>query len=151
MKALSVFIPTSIISVIITLSGGWLSDRVQLKKLLLILLAGGMLSMASLAVLGGNISYIFLIIGNAIMNGLFSVLMSVVWPRFFGRKHLGAISGFAMSLLIFFSALGPLLFSYSFSLSGSYQIASLICFALSLLYFLAAFKANNPQEKHRSK
>ena len=146
MEALSVFVPTSIISVVLTLSGGWLSDRIQLKKLLLALLFGGMISMAALSVLGTGISYVSLIIGNAIMNGLFSVLMSVVWPRFYGRQHLGAISGFAMSILVFFSALGPLLFSYSLSLFGSYQLASIICLVISAIYFLAATKANNPQE-----
>ncbi len=148
MKALSVFVPTSIISVAITLCGGWLSDRIQLKKLLLVLLAGGMLSMGALSVLDGNLSYILLIVGNAIMNGLFSVLMSVTWPRFFGRKYLGEISGFAMSMIVFFSALGPLIFSYSLSMFGAYHIACWICLGLSFMYFLAAFKANNPQEKY---
>ncbi|MGQ8335204.1 MFS transporter [Sunxiuqinia sp. A32] len=147
MKALSVFIPTSIISVAITLGGGWLSDRIQLKKLLILLLAGGMTSMASLALLENSTSYVLLIVGNAIMNGLFSVLAAVVWPRFYGREHLGAISGFAMSILVFFSALGPLLFSYSLSIFGGYAVASWICFGLTFIYFLAAFKANNPQEK----
>ena len=148
MKALSVFVPTSIIAVTLSLSGGWLSDRIQLKKLLLALLLGSMLSMASLAMLGSRVSYILLILGNAVMNGLFSVLMSVTWPRFFGREHLGVISGFAMSMLVFFSALGPLLFSYSLSLFGSYQVACWFCFGLSLIYFMAAFSANNPQEKY---
>ena len=151
LKAISVFIPTSIISVLITLASGWLSDRIQLNKLLLVLLIGGMTSMLSLAFLGGNLSYLMLIFGNAIMGGLFSVLASVTWPRFFGREHLGAISGFAASLLVFFSALGPLLFSYSLSFTGSYKIASLFCFALSLIYFVVAFRAKNPQESGAKK
>ncbi len=148
MKALSVFVPTSVLAVALTLSGGWLSDRIQLKKLLLLLLTGGMISMAALATLKGNFSYGMLILGNAIMNGLFSVLMSVCWPRFFGRDNLGAISGFAMSMIVFFSALGPLIFSYSLSVFNGYHVACWLCFGLSFLYFIAAFKADNPQEKH---
>ncbi|WP_423128307.1 MFS transporter [Gaoshiqia sp. Z1-71] len=145
--ALSVFIPTSAISVFISFSAGWLSDHIKLKYLLLVFLTGQMISMLSLSFLSPGFPYIFLIIGNGIVGGLFSVLAAVVWPRFYGREHLGAISGFSMSSLVFFSALGPLLFSSSFSRLGSYSYAAILCFIIAAFTFAASFKANNPQEK----
>ena len=145
--ALAVFVPTSAISVFISLAGGWLSDHIKLKYLLLVFLFGEMISMISLAFLSPGLPYVFLIIGNGIVGGLFSVLASVVWPRFYGRKHLGAISGFAMSSLVFLSAMGPLLFSVSFTRLGSYSWAAFLCLAIVSINFIVAFKAENPQEK----
>ena len=144
--ALAVFVPTSAISVFISLAGGWLSDHIKMKYLLLVFLFGQIVSMISLSLLSPGLPYIFLIIGNGIVGGLFSVLSSVVWPKFYGRKHLGAISGFAMSALVFLSALGPLLFSFSFTKLGSYSWAALVCLVVVTISFLAAFKVENPQE-----
>ncbi len=145
--ALAVFLPTSAISVFISLAGGWLSDHIKMKYLLLVFLFGQMVSLVSLSVLSPGLPYAFMIIGNGIVGGLFSVLTSVVWPRFYGRKHLGAISGFAMSSLVFLSAMGPLLFSFSFTELGSYAWAAYVCLAIVGINFIAAFKADNPQEK----
>ncbi|WP_339736247.1 MFS transporter [uncultured Sunxiuqinia sp.] len=145
--ALAVFVPTSAISVFISLAGGWLSDHIKMKYLLLVFLFGQIVSLVSLSFLSPGLPYAFMIIGNGIVGGLFSVLSTVVWPRFYGRKHLGAISGFAMSSLVFFSAMGPLLFSFSFTELGSYAWAAYACLAIVGVNFIAAFKADNPQEK----
>jgi hypothetical protein len=64
-----------------------------------------------------------------------------------GARWLGTISGFAMSSLVFFSAMGPLLFSFSFTELGSYAWAAYLCLAIVAINFIAAFKADNPQEK----
>jgi MFS family permease len=145
--ALAVFVPTSAISVFISLAGGWLSDHIKIKYLLLSFLAGQMIAFTSLSILSPGWPYTFMIIGNGIVGGLFSVLTTVVWPRFYGRQHLGAISGFAMSSIVFFSAMGPLLFSYSFTRLGSYSWAAFLCLFFVVLNFIAAFSVENPQEK----
>lgn len=147
MVALSVFVPTSAIAVFVSLAGGWLSDHIKIKYLLLFFLAGQMTAFISLSMLSPGWPYTFLIVGNGIVGGLFSVLTAVVWPRFYGRSHLGAISGFAMSSIVFFSALGPLLFSFSFTRLGAYSWAALLCLSFVVLNFIAAFKVENPQEK----
>ena len=48
-KALAVFIPYSVISVTISLIGGWISDRIKLKYLLILILAGQIIALFSLA------------------------------------------------------------------------------------------------------
>jgi hypothetical protein len=48
------------------------------------------------------------------MGGLFSVLNAIAWPRLYGRKYIGTISGKAMSMIVLASALAPFLFSQSF-------------------------------------
>jgi len=82
------------------------------------------------------ISMVFLIFGitnmtTAIVFILFygfaiaiqSLTTNVVWPNYFGRKHLGSIRGAATVFMVLGSALGPLPFGISYDLTGSYGIA----------------------------
>ncbi|WP_163707614.1 MFS transporter [Mangrovibacterium lignilyticum] len=145
-EALFIFIPASLISTIITLAGGYLSDFVKLKVLLIIYLCTLSCTAISIPYLEHSFFYYLLIVGNGASTGIYSVLISVAWPRFFGRKYLGEISGFAMSLLVFFSAIGPLIFSLSLSQFGSYSVAAWICLSICIICLIGAFSANNPQE-----
>ena len=144
-KALSVFIPASIISIITAIAGNILSDYIKMQKLLVVFLVGCLLASLGVAILEYTIGFYILIIGTGIMGGLFSVLAAITWPRFYGRKHLGAISGLSMSLIVFTSALAPLFFSRIFTLTNSYRLAGyagVVCVVVLLIFSL---KAKNPQ------
>ena len=149
-KALAIFIPVSIISVFISMIGGWISDRMKLKYLLYLMLLGEIIALLCLGNLNGGIFYWGYIIGNGLVGGLYNVLMAVTWPRFYGRENLGRITGFVMSLIVFGSALGPVLLSISLSITGSYHPAF---YALALIVLILTFfstKADNPQESFTS-
>lgn len=150
MTALSIFVPSSLVAVGVTLASGYLSDFVKLKKLLIVMILGQMLSLLSLANLSSGPFYYLLFIGDGIANGLYAVLIGVAWPRFFGRKYLGEISGLSMSVVMFFSALGPLLYSLSFTQLGSYAPAAWLVFILCVVCGFAALRADNPQEKRKA-
>ncbi len=143
--AISIFVPMSIISVATSFIFNALSDYMKLKNILYIMIGGGIIVSLGLAYLSNPIGYYMLVAGAGIMGGLFAVLSSVTWPRFFGRRNLGAISGIAMQMIVFSSALGPFLFSYSFKEFGNYTVVALS--GLIGLAFIAIFsvKANNPQ------
>lgn len=147
-KALAVFIPSSVISVTISLVGGYISDKIRLKYLLYINLAAQILALFCLARLNDGIYYFGFIVGNGIVAGLYNVLMAVVWPRFYGRKNLGQITGFIMSIIVFASALGPIIFSLSATVLGSYSFAILGLVIFVLIAAIFSFKADNPQEKY---
>jgi OFA family oxalate/formate antiporter-like MFS transporter len=148
-QALAIFIPVAVASVSIALVGGWISDRIKLKYLLYLMLFGEFVALFSLGNMNDGLYYYGFIVGNGIVSGVFNVLMAVTWPRFYGRKNLGKITGFVMALIVFGSALGPFLFSVSFSKFGSYSFA---VFGLAIIVVIIAglsFKANNPQDKLR--
>jgi|SRR5690554_2039335 len=145
-KALAVFIPISLLSVGISFTGGWISDRIKLKYLLYFILTGELIALLSLANLNDGIFYYGFIIGHAMANGLYNVIMSVTWPRFYGRDNLGSITGFVMSLIVFSSALGPLAFSFSFTHLGSYSYTSFFLAAVVLVLLILGRKGNNPQD-----
>jgi MFS family permease len=54
-------------------------------------------------------------------GGLVMVLFFSVWPRVFGRRHLGQIQGAAQALTVLASAIGPLLLAWSLEWTGSYE------------------------------
>jgi MFS family permease len=133
--------------VFISLTGGWLCDRIKLKYLLIAGMAGELIALISLGNLNDGFFYYSFIVGHGIIGGLYNVLMTVTWPRFFGQKHLGSISGFVMSLVVFTSALGPVLYSISLTRLGSYRYASLGLAFFMLVMLAFSFKGNNPQDK----
>ncbi|NOU58553.1 MFS transporter [Marinifilum caeruleilacunae] len=144
-KALGVFLPTSVVSILSAFIGNIVSDYTRLQKILGVYLLACLLSALGLAILHIPIGYYVLILGNGVMGGLFAVLASLTWPRFFGKKHLGAISGLSMSLIVFASAVAPLFFSLIFTTTGAYTYAGYIS-ALMVVVLLVFFgKAKNPQ------
>ncbi len=109
-EALSFFLPMSIVSLCFSILFNALSDKLKLKSLLYVMILGSVICSSGLTILNYTAGFYLLIVGVGIMTGLYAVLSSVVWPRFFGRKHLGAISGVNMQMIVFSSAMGPYLF-----------------------------------------
>lgn len=146
-KAIALFLPASFVAVAINFIGGWLSDYIKLKYLLILHLVGVIMAGLALTQLDQlAMAYYLLIAGYGICSGVFSVINTVTWPRFFGTKHLGNISGFAMSWIVIASALGPHIFSLSLKYSGSYSSSIFICIGLAIILLALGFKANNVQE-----
>ena len=145
--AVSIFLPASVIAVVLTFVGSWLSDFIRLKYLLVLMTIGLLLSQSACMVLAPGAPVWLLITGNGITTGMFGVLSAVTWPRFYGIRHLGAISGFALSWMVAGSAVGPYLFSQIFALTGSYRGAGAACAAFTLPLLVAACFADNPAER----
>ncbi|MFV0521491.1 MAG: MFS transporter [Mangrovibacterium sp.] len=144
--AIFLFFPVAIISVIVALAGGYLSDQVRLKYILILFLGSLAVFALSLTFLKNQGAYILLILSYGVSTGLYFLLIGITWPRFFGITHLGAISGLSMSLVMFFSALGPILFRNSLMLFGSYAYATALCVVICIIGFFLAIKTKNPQE-----
>jgi sugar phosphate permease len=146
--ALGIFVPTSVIAVLLQFGGSYASDFIRLKYLLILFAVGMLITTVGLIMLDGtNVAYWMVITGNGIVWGLYAVLIGVTWPRFYGLKNLGAISGSSLSLTVIGSALGPYMFSLSGEMTGSYDPVAWICLSVSIILFILAFKADNPNEK----
>lgn len=83
-----------------------------------------------------------------ITGGIWGVLGNVPMPRYFGRDHLGAISGLMMSIMVIASALGPTIFSYGRDYLGSYRNAAYVVLTLPVVVVILAFFTRNPQRKY---
>ena len=145
--AMGIFVPASVIAILVQFFCGYVSDFIRLKYLLIFFMVGMFITSTGLTLLGNHdAAYWLIITGNGIVWGLYTVLIAVTWPRFFGLKNLGAISGFSLSWAVTGSALGPYFFSLSINFTGNYDLVSWICVFLSIFLFFFAFKADNPNE-----
>ena len=145
-EAFAIFLPGAIISVSLNFLSGWLSDRIHLKYLLIAMLIASFAAFTGFFFLANGWAKWLLTVGYGGSIGFWGVLMSVTWPRFFGREHLGAISGFTMSLIVFASAVGPYSLSTSLTYTGSYGIAIIGCAIFNMVLLVCALRVKNPQE-----
>lgn len=124
---------------------GWLSGVTRMRYCLLIQACGLLLGAWGLLLLPAASGVWLFAIGNGIAWGGFGTISTVTFPRFFGRKHLGEISGFTMSSLVIASALGPFSFSLLYDLTGTFvwNIYGIGVAAGGLA--LASLWAENPQ------
>ena len=143
--AISIFLPGSVVAVTVSTIFNFLSDYLPLKLYLYLMLFGGILASLGFLFLSTSVGVPMLIAGFGILGGFFAVLNAVAWPRFFGRKHLGSITGKVMSFLILASALAPSIFSLCLSTFGSYRLVGYLGLGFLLFLSIAATKANNPQ------
>jgi len=76
-------------------------------------------------------------------------IAAVTWAKYFGRRHLGAISGLTMCMIVLFSAVGPVLFSQSLSWTGTYRSAALICLMATAVLLTASFRVRPPVQVYQ--
>lgn len=144
-QAIAVFLPISIIAVATSTVCNILSDYIHHKVFLFLMLISAVVASLGLLFMSNTIGVYLLIGGLGIMGGLFSVIHAVTWPRFYGRKYLGTISGKIMSFLVIASAVAPSLFSYCFTNFGSYSYIAYLNLFFLLFLIIGSFKASNPQ------
>lgn len=151
-QAVAIFFPASIVAVSVQTIGSWLSDRIRLKYLCAAQLAGIAILSGGIVGLAPGWPVAVVIAGHGITQGIFGITSNVAWPRFFGRRHLGAISGLGTALSVSGSAVGPFIFSLGRDLSTNYTLPALFCGAAALVLFVASFRADRPEHpSHRDK
>lgn len=146
--AIGVFLPISIIAIIISTLGNVLSDYINHKIYLFCMLISGFLASFGLLYLSSVIGFYLLIIGLGVFTGLFGVVNAVTWPNYYGRKYLGSITGKVTSFLVVASAIAPSLFSYFFSFLGSYGKISYLTIPYLLIVFFFSLSFKKPENKN---
>jgi MFS family permease len=100
--------------------GGWLAMRMSLPTLLSISLFVLALGLAALPHVSTIVHVMLWATAMGLGGGLVMVLFFSVWPRVYGRKHLGSIQGAAQAMTVLASAVGPLMLAWCVELTGSY-------------------------------
>ena len=101
--------------------GGWLAMRMPLSTLLAISLFILAIGLAALPHVTTIVHVMMWATAMGLGGGLVMVLFFSVWPRVYGRKHLGSIQGAAQAMTVVASAVGPLLLAWCIELTGSYS------------------------------
>jgi cyanate permease len=79
-----------------------------------------------------------------ISNAAIMTHMAFLWPRYFGRRHLGSIQGAGQTVGIIGASLGPVPFGLAYDTFGSYDGALLTLALLPVLCALAILLMRPP-------
>ncbi|MEZ5276092.1 MAG: MFS transporter [Opitutaceae bacterium] len=141
------FVPMAFFSVGTNLFCGWISSRTRLKYLLFAMNLAAIASVVGALNLAEGWGPALFVAGNGVCGGAFVALAGISTPRFFGRRHIGAISGVGMSSMVIASGIGPFVFSLSTSTTGSYRAALWISLLIPAFLALLATRSDNPQRR----
>jgi len=144
-----IFLYASIVSVVLRPLVGWLSDRIPLKFLLMTMLTGVIVSALGLRVLNEGLTVWIVVAGNGLCGATLGTIASVTWPNFYGRRHLGAISGFNMAITVFASAIGPWLFSQAQAATNSYAPTITGVAVIGAIILVLTTRADAPDNRYQ--
>jgi MFS family permease len=130
-------------AVVSSLSSGWLVDKLGAKRPLivfpLILAWGCLLLAASDAFIAG----ILMMLLFGIVSGGQSTTTSALWAELYGTEHIGAIRSLAMAVMVFGSAVSPIIFGAVFDQGISVEalaVAAALYAALAGMLFIPALR-----------
>lgn len=145
--AASVFVPIAITTAAINLLSGMLVDRISVRFLLSAALLGQAISLIMAQYLSGiELALLYgVVLGTT--SGLMRTVGSVVWATYFGRLHLGTITGTTTTILIAGSALGPMPLGIARDVLGSYNQALTIAAFLPLILAVVCLFFDRPRKE----
>jgi len=144
--AASVYVPISAATTLVNLGGGYLADRLPVRWLL----AAALFSQAAVLVLAQYLqsavmaSLYGILLGTA--GGLMGLVSSVIWADYYGREHLGSITGVTSMILIVGSALGPMPLGIARDALGSYNLALNISAVFPFVLGVLSLFVRRPQK-----
>lgn len=144
--AAAVFLPMSITTSMLGIPGGWLTDKIESKYILsfgLVMLVCTILFSAAIASPQLGILYG---VTMGMSNASVQVVGSVIWANYFGRLHLGQITGITATFGAAASGLGPLVYGVGRDLAGSYWPALWLSALLPAALALGVLFIKRPQK-----
>lgn len=144
---LNFFIYSSFLSVGMNFLVGYITDRIRLRFVITFFCFGGVLFCLGLLMLPRPAGMALLILGMGTSWGVFPVLSTVGYARYFGRAHIGAINGASMAWLVWGSAVGPLFFSLAKDFVGGYEPAIIASLGVYVLLGIGSLFSRNPSKQ----
>jgi len=78
--------------------------------------------------------------------GLIVLVQNIIWANYFGREHLGSITGVATTILMIGNGLGPVPLGIARDLLGSYNLAVILLALLPLLLGVGSLLVGKPHK-----
>lgn len=135
---------TSLIRLPLVLVAGQLADRIQLRYLLATSQAI-LLAMLGALFIADSVTWVMVYgILMGVQMALQGLVMGVIWPEYFGRKHLSTIRGTTMMAGVIGSALGPLPYGFAYDMFGGYTEIVIVSMVFPLVGIVLGLLAKKP-------
>jgi cyanate permease len=132
---------------------GWLANRWHLRKVLLLLTAYGVLVIPTVLLIPESVGSPALAYGFLIgfYVGAYIPLHFLVWAVYFGRAHVGAISGVGRPLGSVLLSGGPFMMAFTRDIFGTYTAGLLICASAVAIAFVCLYFVKPPPRSEGEK
>jgi MFS family permease len=130
---------------------GFILERVKTNYALAFVFLGEIIVLLSLNHVNSMASVIFFGVLWGIVGGFEQITLNLIWPNYYGRRHLGSIRAMASSFMIIGAALGPLPLGVAFDQWGGYTEILYVMIVFPLLGLVAALMSPSPSLQERSK
>ena len=145
--AAAAFLPIAMTGAVVRIIAGFLVDRVPARYLLCVALVGQAASLIMAPRLQGTTSALVYGIILGMTGSLHMTVSAVIWAKYFGRRHLGSITGVASLIGNGGSALGPMPMGIVRDLLGSYTVGLTVAAALPLALAIVVLSAHRPHKE----
>lgn len=143
-NAASILSLLAMVSFPTTLLAGWILDKIKIHYAAMIISAVMAVGLLVLLLFPGFAATIIFIVLLGSAMGLQSVWGGLVWPNYFGTRHLGSIRSMAMTASVIGSALGPIPFGISFDSTGKYNSAIMLMILFCVIGIAFAYFSPKP-------
>ena len=124
---------------------GRLLDRFRTQYLFSTALLIMATALALLSTVHGVVTAMVYAVVFGLTNAALHTHNAFVWPRFFGRRHLGSIQGAGTTINVVGASLGPLPLGIAYDLQGRYTTALLLLTALPIALAVAVLFIREPE------
>ncbi len=145
--AANAYMSIAFTAALVRLIGGFLVDRVPVRFVLCAALVGQTFSLLLAPRIQDSSSAFVYGVVLGITGSLQMTVSTVVWAKYFGRKHLGSITGIASLLGSGSSAFGPMPMGIARDIMGSYTQALTMLAVLPFILSIVVLFARRPQKR----
>ncbi|WP_431799998.1 MFS transporter [Halobacillus andaensis] len=138
----------AIIGFPITFLVGYLVDRISVHYVLAITFCGHIIALLFLLQVNSWLGAVIYGVIWGVASGFERIALTIVWPNYFGREHLGSIKGLAQTVMVLGSAFGPLPFGIFFDWFGGYQEILWLMITLPILAVIFSLLSPKPAYDH---
>lgn len=138
--------PVSALAMVVTMPlVGRIFDRFRTRRvfaLALFLLAGALVAVTLVHDAVTSVLYATLF---GVTNAFSMTMFGYVWPRYFGRRHLGSVQGVGQMIAVVGASIGPLPVGVAFDLTGSATVPLRLLAAIPVACMVAAAFLRTPR------
>lgn len=145
--AAATFVPIAVTAAVVNLGSGVLVDRVPARFLLIVALVLQSISLwLALYMPSVELAFVYGVILGTLL-GLSRMVNSVIWAQYFGRQHLGSITGVTTTIMVAGSALGPMPFGIARDMLNSYYLVLTVSAVIPLILAAANLFFSKPERQ----
>ncbi|AOM83734.1 MFS transporter [Salisediminibacterium beveridgei] len=130
----------------VTMAAGFVLEKVRANYIFALVFVGQFVFLIILLLTDSFVMAIVFGVVWGLVGGIERIVISYIFPDYFGRQHIGSIKGIAQTMTVIGSAFGPLPFGFAYDYFGGYTEILLLMFIFPAFGIVASLLASKPKK-----